>query len=122
MEDSQIKSLAELGMKIEKHYGCPQDIEWCMENNKLYIVQSRAITSLFPMPSPIPQDDALHAYVSFNHFQVMTDPISPLGIDMLRIICLLIKELEVLMEYKFLKSAAGRIYIDLSVLITVQKA
>jgi pyruvate,water dikinase len=121
MEDSQIKSLAELGMAIEKHYGCPQDIEWCMENNKLYIVQSRAITSLFPMPSPIPQDDALHAYVSFNHFQVMTDPISPLGIDMLRTIMSFDKGARSAKEYKFLKSSAGRIYIDLSVLLQYKK-
>ena len=121
MEDSQIKKLAELGMAIEKHYGCPQDIEWCMENNKLYVVQSRAITSLFPMPSPIPQDDALHAYVSFNHFQVMTDPISPLGIDMLRTIMSFDKGARSANDYKFLKSAAGRIYIDLSVLLQYKK-
>ena len=46
MNDSQIIKLAQLGIKIEKHYGCPQDIEWCLEKNKLYIVQSRSITSL----------------------------------------------------------------------------
>jgi rifampicin phosphotransferase len=121
MEDSQIKNLAELGVKIEKHYGCPQDIEWCMEKGKLYIVQSRAITSLFPMPSPIPKDDALHAYVSFNHFQVMTDPISPLGIDMLRLIFSFDKMTTSTDEYKFVKSAAGRIYLDLSVLLQYKK-
>ena len=121
MQDSQIKSLAGLGMAIEAHYGCPQDIEWCMENSKLYIVQSRAITSLFPMPSPIPQDDALHAYVSFNHFQVMTDPISPLGIDMLRTILSFDSGARSAKDYKFLKSAAGRIYIDLSVLLQYKK-
>jgi len=121
MQDYQIKRLAELGMAIEKHYGCPQDIEWCMENSKLYIVQSRAITSMFSMPSPISQDDALHAYVSFNHFQVMTDPISPLGIDILRIILSFDKGAKSDKEYKILKSAAGRIYIDLSVLLQYKK-
>jgi len=121
MQDSQIKSLAELGVAIEAHYGCPQDIEWCMENSKIYIVQSRAITSLFPMPSPFPQDDALHAYVSFNHFQVMTNPISPLGIDMLRLIMSFDKRARSAKDYKFAKSAAGRIYIDLSVLLQYKK-
>ncbi|HEY8804275.1 MAG TPA: phosphoenolpyruvate synthase [Clostridium sp.] len=121
MKDSQIKRLAELGMKIEKHYGCPQDIEWCLENEQLYIVQSRAITSLFPLPVPLPQDDALHAYVSFNHFQVMTDPISPLGIDILRIILPFDKGARSESEYKFLTSAAGRIYIDLSELLQFKK-
>lgn len=121
LKDSQIKKLAHLGIKIEKHYGCPQDIEWCLEKDKLYIVQSRAITSLFPLPAPLPQDDALHAYVSFNHFQVMTDPISPLGIDILRIILPFDKGARGESEYKFLTCAAGRIYIDLSELLQYKK-
>ena len=121
MTDSQIKKLALLGIKIEKHYGCPQDIEWCLEKDELYIVQSRAITSLFPLPSPLPKDDVLHAYVSFNHFQVMTDPISPLGIDILRIVLPFDKGARSESEYKFLTSAAGRIYIDLSELLQFKK-
>lgn len=121
LQDSQIKSLAELGMAIEKHYGCPQDIEWCLENGKLYIVQSRAITSLFPLPKPLPKDDALHAYVSFNHFQVMTAPISPLGIDMLRLIFGFDAGARSEEEYKFIKSAAGRIYLDISEILQYKK-
>lgn len=66
MKDSQIINLAKLGMKIEKYYGTPQDIEWCIEKDALYIVQSRPITSLFPLPEPLPKDNSLHAYISFN--------------------------------------------------------
>ena len=121
MKDSQIIRLAQLGMKIEKHYGCPQDIEWCLDKDKLYIVQSRAITSLFPLPTPLPKDGALHAYISFNHFQVMTDPISPLGIDMLRIILPFDKGARNQLDYKFLTSAAGRIYIDFSELLQYKR-
>jgi len=117
VSDAMIIKLTELGLKIEKHYGCPQDIEWCLENGTLYIVQSRAITSLFPLPSPVPNDDALHAYISFNHFQVMTDPISPLGIDLLKIILPFDKGARSEEDYTFLKSSAGRIYIDLSELL-----
>ncbi len=117
LDDAQIKSLAELGIAIEKHYGHPQDIEWCLEKGQFYIVQSRAITSLFPLPEPVPPDDALHVYVSFNHFQVMTDPISPLGIDMLRMIASFDPGARSLEEYRHMKSAAGRIYIDLSALL-----
>ncbi|MBX4268568.1 phosphoenolpyruvate synthase [Clostridium estertheticum] len=121
MIDSCIKKLAQLGMKIEKHYGCPQDIEWCLEKSEIYIVQSRAITSLFPLPAPLPQDDALHAYFSFNHCQVMTDPISPLGIGILRIILPFDKGVRSESGYKFLTCAAGRIYIDLSELLQYKK-
>ncbi|MBU1623194.1 MAG: phosphoenolpyruvate synthase [Nanoarchaeota archaeon] len=43
--DSQIKELARLGKKIEEHYNLPQDIEWAIEKNEIYIVQSRAVTT-----------------------------------------------------------------------------
>ncbi|HLD01058.1 MAG TPA: phosphoenolpyruvate synthase [Candidatus Nanoarchaeia archaeon] len=43
--DSNILELARLGRKIEEHYGKPQDIEWAVENNQVFIVQSRAVTT-----------------------------------------------------------------------------
>ena len=46
LSDEQILSLSELILKIEKHYGFPCDIEWALEANKFYIVQSRPITTL----------------------------------------------------------------------------
>lgn len=46
LSGKQIVELAKLCAKIEKHYGSPQDIEWAMEKNKFYIVQSRPITTL----------------------------------------------------------------------------
>ncbi len=42
----EISELVSLAEKIENHYGSPQDIEWCTERNKLYIVQTRPITTL----------------------------------------------------------------------------
>lgn len=42
----EISSLVEYAELIEDHYGSPQDIEWCTERNKLYIVQTRPITTL----------------------------------------------------------------------------
>jgi pyruvate, water dikinase len=46
LSDKHTKNLAALGVKIEQHYGRPQDIEWGMQDNKLYIVQSRPVTTL----------------------------------------------------------------------------
>ena len=43
-EDIIIK-LASLGKKIEKHYGCEVDIEWAVENNNIYLIQTRPITT-----------------------------------------------------------------------------
>ncbi len=45
VSDLDIKELARLGKKIEDHYGRPQDIEWAMEKEKIYIVQARAVTT-----------------------------------------------------------------------------
>lgn len=44
--DSKIKELAQIGNKIEEHYMFPQDIEWAVEKGQLYILQSRAITTI----------------------------------------------------------------------------
>lgn len=46
LTDEQILELSEIVIKIEKHYGAPQDIEWAYEKNKFYITQSRPITTL----------------------------------------------------------------------------
>ena len=44
--DEQIIDLAKVVSKIEKHYFFPQDIEWAIEGNSIYIVQSRPITTM----------------------------------------------------------------------------
>lgn len=46
LTDAQILELSELILKIENHYGTPQDIEWAWEKEKFYIIQSRPITTL----------------------------------------------------------------------------
>ena len=46
LSDEKILELARICQQIEKHYGLPQDIEFAIENSKIYIVQSRPITTL----------------------------------------------------------------------------
>ena len=46
LTDDQIIALAKLGQKIQQHYFFPQDIEWAMEKGKMYIVQSRPVTTI----------------------------------------------------------------------------
>lgn len=46
LSNEKILELVELCQKIENHYGLPQDIEWALEKGKLYILQSRPITTL----------------------------------------------------------------------------
>ncbi|MBN2075519.1 MAG: phosphoenolpyruvate synthase [Dehalococcoidales bacterium] len=44
--DADIVELAEIGKKLEEHYEFPQDIEWAKEKGKIYIVQTRPITTI----------------------------------------------------------------------------
>lgn len=46
LTDEEIAQLTELALKIEEHYGKPQDTEWATEGGKVYMVQSRPITTL----------------------------------------------------------------------------
>ena len=80
LSDAQVVRLAQLGRRIEAHFGQPQDIEWCLAGDEFQIVQSRPITTLFPIPAP--GDDENHVYVSVGHGQMMTDPLKPLGISL----------------------------------------
>ena len=46
LDSLEISSLGSIGVKMEKHYGKPQDIEFAINNKKIYIVQTRPITTL----------------------------------------------------------------------------
>jgi rifampicin phosphotransferase len=79
LTDAQVVQLAQLGRRIEAHFGCPQDIEWCLVDDGFQIVQSRPITTLFPIPESGDREN--HVYVSVGHQQMMTDPMKPLGLS-----------------------------------------
>ncbi|PGZ99824.1 phosphoenolpyruvate synthase [Bacillus pseudomycoides] len=79
LTEQQILQLARIGRQIEAYFGCPQDIEWCLVDDTFYIVQSRPITTLYPIPEANDQEN--HVYVSVGHQQMMTDPIKPLGLS-----------------------------------------
>src|SRR3954451_3239994 len=79
LTDAQVVRLAQLGRRIEAHFGRPQDVEWCLAGNDIKIVQSRPITTLFPVPESGDQEN--HVYVSVGHQQMMTDPMTPLGLS-----------------------------------------
>jgi len=82
MNDQQIINLAALGKRIQQHYGTPQDIEFCMVKGKFFIVQSRPITTLYPL-SEIPEQP-LRVLLSFGHIQMMPNAMKPLGLSALR--------------------------------------
>lgn len=83
LSDEQILLLAKLGDRIESIYGFPQDIEWALTDGEFYVLQSRPITSLFPLPEDITRDPP-RLMVSFGAIQGILEPITPLGQDTIR--------------------------------------
>ena len=101
LTDAQAVRLAQLGRRIEAHFGRPQDIEWCLMDDGFRIVQSRPITTLFPIPAA--GDGENHVYVSVGHQQMMTDPMKPLGLSFWQ-----------MMTPRPMAEAGGRLFVDVT--------
>ncbi|AKQ65861.1 Phosphoenolpyruvate synthase [Myxococcus hansupus] len=101
LTDAQAVRLAQLGRKLEAHFGCPQDIEWCLVDDGFQIVQSRPITTLFPIPATGDREN--HVYVSVGHQQMMTDAMKPLGLSLFQLTAL-----------RPMYEAGGRLFVDIA--------
>ncbi|MFA6059844.1 MAG: phosphoenolpyruvate synthase [Taibaiella sp.] len=101
LTDEQIVHLAHIGRKIEEHFGQPQDIEWCLADDTFYIVQSRPITTLYPIPEA--NDEENHVYISVGHQQMMTDAMKPLGLSFF-----------LLTTKALMRIAGGRLFVDVA--------
>ncbi|MEU2673650.1 rifamycin-inactivating phosphotransferase [Streptomyces sp. NPDC007164] len=99
LTDAQAVRLVELGRRIEAHFGRPQDIEWCLADDGFQIVQSRPITTLFPVPESGDREN--HVYLSVGHQQMMTDPMRPLGISVWQLTAM-----------APMHEAGGRLFVD----------
>lgn len=105
LTDEHILQLESMGRKIQEHFGCPQDIEWCLAQDTFYIVQSRPITTLYPVPEA--SDEENHVYLSVGHQQMMTDPLKPLGMSLMELISF---------GHRF--KAGGRLFVDVTPMLT----
>ncbi|YCK42759.1 rifamycin-inactivating phosphotransferase [Actinomadura sp. ATCC 39365] len=101
LTDEQAVRLVRLGRQIEARFGRPQDIEWCLAGEDFHIVQSRPITTLFPVPVADDQDN--HVYVSVGHQQMMTDAMKPLGLSFWQ-----------LTTSRPMAEAGGRLFVDVA--------
>jgi pyruvate,water dikinase len=52
LSDGEAVELARLALRVEDHYGSPQDMEWAIENSQTYLVQSRPITAMGGVAAP----------------------------------------------------------------------
>jgi pyruvate,water dikinase len=101
LTDAEIVQLAQLGRRIEAHFGHPQDVEWCLVDDGLQIVQSRPITTLFPIPAAGDRENRV--YISVGHQQMMTDPMKPLGLSLWQ-----------LTTPRPMAEAGGRLFVDVT--------
>ena len=101
LTDAEVVRLAELGRRIEAHFGQPQDVEWCLADDEFQIVQSRPITTLFPVP--VTGDRENHVYLSVGHQQMMTDAMKPLGLSVWQ-----------LTTPRPMAEVAGRLFVDVT--------
>ncbi|WP_347488463.1 phosphoenolpyruvate synthase [Desulfoscipio sp. XC116] len=121
LTNEQVLRLEGMGRRIEAYFGRPQDIEWCLSRghsyvgdippqevcprsseDTIFVVQSRPITTLYPIPDV--NDGRNRVYMSMGHQQMMTDPIKPLGMSFFQL----------LSENYPLRKAGGRLFIDLT--------
>jgi pyruvate,water dikinase len=101
LTDGEVVRLVQLGRQIETHFGHPQDIEWCLADDDFWIVQSRPITTVFPIPEAA--DGENHVYVSVGHGQMMTEAMRPLGVSVWQLTAM-----------APMHEAGGRLFVDVT--------
>ena len=88
LSDDQVRALAVLGDRVERHYGSPQDTEWAIDSDgTLWLTQARPITTLFPVPdSPSRVGRGRHVYLCLTVAQGLYRPITPMGMAAFRLV------------------------------------
>ncbi|MBI9044978.1 MAG: phosphoenolpyruvate synthase [Anaerolineaceae bacterium] len=111
LTDKQILSLARMGAQIESHYDSPQDIEWAIAHGEMYLLQTRPVTSLYPIKGLKSPDDSLHVFFSMGHQQNMTNAMAPLSLSTFpNFIPLGLRSQDG--TSSFLRFSGGRLFVD----------
>ena len=109
---AQLAELRTVGLRLQEHFGGPQDIEWAIDSDgALWLLQSRPITTLFPLP---PEDGkpGPRVYLEFGHVQGMLQPVTPMGMSALKaILAGMFRSFGVTVE---IVDIGGRLYGDLT--------
>lgn len=117
LPDAAIVELAGLGRQAALLFGAPQDVEWAWAGGRLFVLQSRPITSLYPLPEGLPAEP-LHVLGSFGAVQGMLDALTPLGQDALRgFVAGVLRQAGLRVTFdtqKFLLVAGGRLFYNLT--------
>ncbi|CAF1430183.1 unnamed protein product [Adineta ricciae] len=133
LSDENILQLAILAKQVERSYdNRPQDLEWGFAQGNLYILQARPITTLFPIPKRASGQSGLRCMVSFGTIQGFLEPMTPLGESTIRTLMGSFLRTAGIQQnasseddmssdplrHIILKSAANRLWIDISGMFT----
>lgn len=120
LSDAEVADLAGLAVRAQEALGGPLDLEWVADDAGLWLVQARPITSLFPLPEPVPSpDEGLRIYLSFNRVtQGIVEPLTPMGREVWRLWFAGLGRLAIgwraTLHPQVFTEAAGRIYLDVT--------
>ncbi|MCK8060249.1 MULTISPECIES: PEP/pyruvate-binding domain-containing protein [unclassified Fusibacter] len=124
LDGSMLKKLLEVCGKTEAFFGKPQDIEFAFDTScKLFLLQSRDITTLFPMDA-FERDDKFRAYLNTGTVMLgMKEPFTPLGFSIMStmfptIINVITARKKNLLTNSFVKHNAYRMYVDITYLMS----
>lgn len=86
LDEATAWALADLGSRVEGHFGGPQDVEWARHDGALFVLQARPVTAL-PTEEPDPPTDwsvpdPTSLYVRASIVEQLPDPLSPLFADL----------------------------------------
>jgi pyruvate,water dikinase len=79
VDNKTIKKLAKQAGKAERNFGCPQDIEWAVSNNKIFFLQARPVTAI---PQKKPWEDR-QIWCNSPAKEVMPDVVTPATLSIL---------------------------------------
>jgi rifampicin phosphotransferase len=89
LTDARVLELAAVGERVERHFGCPQDVEWTLAAGIVQLVQARPITALpeptgdVPTEWPLPRPRSMYFRASI--VEQLPDPLTPLFADLIRV-------------------------------------
>lgn len=119
LEVADLEQLRAAGERVEHHRGAPQDIEFAIDRDgTLWLLQSRDITTLFPLPPS--SEDGTHVYMEVGHMQGMLRPFTPLGFSAMRDVTGQWAEalgLPASALASMMTTIGGRMYMDLTAMV-----
>ncbi|WP_433380764.1 PEP/pyruvate-binding domain-containing protein [Actinoplanes sp. CA-142083] len=112
LSPDQLAELRATGERLQRELGAPQDVEWAIDHDgRLWLLQSRPITTLFPLPPPAGGQQP-RVYLEFGNVQGMLQPVTPMGMSTLKkTVAAMAASIGLRVE---ITDIGGRLYGDLS--------